>query len=247
MKVGLIGVGYWGTKILEELERHPKIDDIICIEEMDDDSLLIDYIISQENVTHVFIATPIDTHFYLTEMALLAGKHVMCEKMLTPELETTQHLVSLARKKSLQLLTDFTYAFNPALPKSIDDKYLWITMRQWGRFRDESVETVLGCHALAIGGTVTNIENARLVDQYTDAQFPHNTWISHYELTSGQMLKINVSITAEDKYRSLDTNKNCYDLDYPDGIKTMIDKFMGGGENTQLTLDVAKCLEAAKC
>jgi predicted dehydrogenase len=63
-----------------------------------------DYRALLEDVTidAVHICTPNATHFQMTKDALLAGKHVLCEKPLSVSAGEAQELVLLARERSLR-------------------------------------------------------------------------------------------------------------------------------------------------
>jgi len=68
-------------------------------------------------VDAVVISTPLKTHYELTREALLAGKHVLCEK---PLCETAQHaeaLVQLAAETQRVLMVGHVFLFNPGIIK----------------------------------------------------------------------------------------------------------------------------------
>ncbi len=64
-------------------------------------------------VDTVFIAGPNGVHHEQCRLALLSGKHVWCEKSLTPSLVETQDLLSLARSCGLVLAEAFMFAYHP--------------------------------------------------------------------------------------------------------------------------------------
>lgn len=51
----------------------------------------------------IYIATPISSHYPLARAALLAGKHVLCEKPLTWHLHEAEELAALAAERGLLL------------------------------------------------------------------------------------------------------------------------------------------------
>jgi predicted dehydrogenase len=84
MKIGLIGVGYWGKK-WKELLKERGVLYMTCDKNGREDT---------KNPKDVFkaceavvIAAPPYTHFNLTRDALRAGLHVLCEKPLEKEIE----------------------------------------------------------------------------------------------------------------------------------------------------------------
>jgi predicted dehydrogenase len=60
-------------------------------------------LLSDPTIDLVIVNTPNDTHFAYTKSALLAGKHVVCEKAFTITSVEAQALEELAQKKGLQL------------------------------------------------------------------------------------------------------------------------------------------------
>lgn len=61
----------------------------------------------------VYVATPNSIHFGQARAALLAGKHVICEKPFTPTVAETDELIALAKEKHLLLLEAITTAHHP--------------------------------------------------------------------------------------------------------------------------------------
>ena len=63
----------------------------------------------------VYIATPNTLHFANAQMALRAGKHVLCEKPFTTQGEQARQLFTLAREKGLFIMEAFWIRFLPLL------------------------------------------------------------------------------------------------------------------------------------
>jgi predicted dehydrogenase len=61
-------------------------------------------LLARKDVEAVLIATPLYTHFGITRDALLAGKHVFCEKSLVFKPEEVHALRALANERSKQVL-----------------------------------------------------------------------------------------------------------------------------------------------
>jgi predicted dehydrogenase len=74
-------------------------------------------ILSDKAVQAVVIATPTATHFDLTKAALLAGKHVLCEKPLAATAAQASELVALAKQTGLILMVGHVFLFNPGIIK----------------------------------------------------------------------------------------------------------------------------------
>ena len=63
----------------------------------------INDILNDLSVTHVYIASPLSTHYYFTELLLKAGKNVLCEKPLSISVSDSNHLFQIAKDKDLYL------------------------------------------------------------------------------------------------------------------------------------------------
>lgn len=59
----------------------------------------------------VIICTPNYTHFSLVTQALIANKHVICEKPLTVNSQEAQKILELARKQNKTVLVSLTNGF----------------------------------------------------------------------------------------------------------------------------------------
>lgn len=126
--VGIIGVGYWGKKIVDEFT---KVEDanVIGVSDLDDKNLQFcaekfgikngfkDYkqLLAQKDLHAVAVAVPNAMHFQVCKDALNAGKHVLVEKPITLTSAEGKELVSLAGKKKLTLAVGHIFRFNNAL------------------------------------------------------------------------------------------------------------------------------------
>ena len=61
----------------------------------------------------VYVASPNCFHYAQAKAALLAGKHVLCEKPFAPTVEEAQELVNIAKEKGLFLFEAITTAHHP--------------------------------------------------------------------------------------------------------------------------------------
>ncbi|GAA5349778.1 Gfo/Idh/MocA family protein [Streptococcus uberis] len=64
--------------------------------------------LTNPNTDTVYVATPNHLHYEMTKAALLAGKHVICEKPFTLKEAQAQELAQLAKEKELILLEAIT-------------------------------------------------------------------------------------------------------------------------------------------
>lgn len=72
-------------------------------------------LLQDETIDIIDIALPNHLHFEFAEKALLAGKHVYCEKPLAMNVDEAERLVKLAQDKSLTTGVAFSYRFIPAV------------------------------------------------------------------------------------------------------------------------------------
>jgi predicted dehydrogenase len=75
----------------------------------------VDDALASDAVDAVYICTPHNSHFDLARQALLAGKHVLCEKPMTLTAEASRDLAALAATRRLFLMEAMWMAFTPAI------------------------------------------------------------------------------------------------------------------------------------
>ena len=63
----------------------------------------------------VVVAAPTQLHYAIVKDALLAGRHVLCEKPLCVEVNEAVELVELARRQRLILMVGHVFLFNPGI------------------------------------------------------------------------------------------------------------------------------------
>ena len=69
--------------------------------------------LADPSIDMVYIASPNSIHYGQVKAALLAGKHVICEKPFTPTVAEADELIALAKKKNLLLFEAITTAHHP--------------------------------------------------------------------------------------------------------------------------------------
>ena len=75
----------------------------------------LDAFLGDEEMNTVYIASPNLLHYEQTKKALLAGKHVICEKPFCTKTEQARELTALAKEKQLFLADAVPTAFLPNL------------------------------------------------------------------------------------------------------------------------------------
>ena len=69
--------------------------------------------LADTSIEMVYVASPNSIHYGQTKAALLAGKHVICEKPFAPTVAETDELIALAKEKHLLLFEAITTAHHP--------------------------------------------------------------------------------------------------------------------------------------
>jgi len=131
INIGVVGVGYWGKKIVHEYVQLGKQNSLVDLHAVCD--LLEDNLKYCENyaipnmakyhkevtfspdVDAVNVCTPNETHYQICREALEAGKHVLVEKPMTLSSAEAYELVGLAHKQNLVLSVGHIFRFNNAL------------------------------------------------------------------------------------------------------------------------------------
>jgi predicted dehydrogenase len=127
VKVGVVGIGYWGPKIVRNFYELPEAD-LRCAVDLDPARLArvanqyptvhttqsLDELL-ESDVEAVVLATPIRSHYALAKRALLADKHVLVEKPLTASSDEALELVELAERRGRLLMVGHTFEYNPAV------------------------------------------------------------------------------------------------------------------------------------
>lgn len=129
IELALFGVGRWGTHLLRNFLAHPQIrlravveasaERLAAIAPDIDDSveLMTDWraAMALAGLEAAVIATPAATHYDLIEFALKRGLHVLAEKPLTLDVDSSKALCDLAQQRQRQLIIDHTYLFHSAV------------------------------------------------------------------------------------------------------------------------------------
>ena len=129
IKIGVVGCGYWGKKIIHNLRSF----NTICVEKICDlNSFNIEEICNtyptikattefdellDSNLDAIIIATPAISHYELAKSALESGKYVLVEKPLTVSSIQAQKLIELVDELKLTLLVGHTFEYSPAIQK----------------------------------------------------------------------------------------------------------------------------------
>jgi predicted dehydrogenase len=127
MKVGVIGYGYWGPKLVRNLAEMAECEmawvadrSIAALERVRAQypgvrtTTEVEDLLASD-VDAVVVATPLRTHHAKARAAQLAGKHVKVEKPLTASAVEAADLVSLAERLGKTLMAGHTFVYNGAI------------------------------------------------------------------------------------------------------------------------------------
>ena len=98
VKVGIIGLGYWGKILHSKLEKFCDIKFTCNSKDT--------YLDKLKDVDWVVISTPNETHYEIVKKCLWFGKNVFCEKPLTLTYDESKKLFRLADMLGLRLYVD---------------------------------------------------------------------------------------------------------------------------------------------
>lgn len=115
IRTAIIGTGFMGRVHLEALRRVEYVEPVAIVGRNEDaarrlgagfgiSKFATDYrnILRDPAIDAVHICTPNAQHFPMAKDALMAGKHLLCEKPLAISVEEGQELVALAQQKKLR-------------------------------------------------------------------------------------------------------------------------------------------------
>lgn len=126
--VGVLGVGYWGKKIVDEYCNIPNVNVKAVSDQLDKNlefcrdrynvkGLTHDYkeVLEDPDIIAVNVCLPNSLHFQACKDALEVGKHVLVEKPITLTSKEGLELIEIAAERNLSLAVGHIYRFNNAL------------------------------------------------------------------------------------------------------------------------------------
>jgi len=141
MNIGIVGIGYWGSKVAREyldLAKERKIDGVGLCDVSDsalgkfEDEYIIkkskDYkeFLSSDEIDGVHIAANNKFHYDVAKEALFRGKHVLLEKPMTTEANRAYELIEISAKHGLILQVGHIFRFANVIRKAkelMDEDY----------------------------------------------------------------------------------------------------------------------------
>jgi predicted dehydrogenase len=126
VRIGLVGLGYWGPNLLRNLHEIDAAEPVaVC--ELDDARLdavgrrfpalrrhrSYPELLRDSSIDAIVLATPVSTHHALGMAALAAGKHLFVEKPFASSAAEALELVALARERDLVVMPGHTFLYSP--------------------------------------------------------------------------------------------------------------------------------------
>lgn len=129
MRIGAIGTGGIAKSMVPEFQRSDvlKCTAIYSRKEetgramaeqygIDKVYTSLDAMLADPDIDMIYVGTPNSVHYGQAKAALLAGKHVLCEKPFVPTVAEAEELIALAKEKHLFLFEAITTAHHPNYP-----------------------------------------------------------------------------------------------------------------------------------
>ena len=126
MRVGVVGLGYWGPNLVRNLAELPDVELVYFCDLRPDVldltsrrypgvpcTMDLSAVLEDPSVDAVVIATPVSTHYSLALRALEAGKHVFVEKPFASSSSEAGLLVEEAKRRKLVVMPGHTFLYSP--------------------------------------------------------------------------------------------------------------------------------------
>jgi predicted dehydrogenase len=129
MKIGVIGLGYWGPNLVRNFLAQKEVQKVVACDLRENRLQNIKEKFPAAELTNdctelinsdtdaIVIATPVDTHHNFAKKALASGKHIWVEKPFTATSDEAEELIDIAEGKNLKIFVDHTFIYNGAVRK----------------------------------------------------------------------------------------------------------------------------------
>lgn len=127
IRIGQVGIGYWGKNLLRNFTALPDVDVLLACDQRPEvlDAVRRQHrglsttdryedLLEHPDLDAVVIATETPQHYAMARDALQAGKHVFVEKPMAQTPAEAEELVDLADKQDLHLMVGHLLLYHPA-------------------------------------------------------------------------------------------------------------------------------------
>jgi predicted dehydrogenase len=173
MKIGVVGLGYWGPNLARNFDRLPDTE-LRWLCDASDEALArwgaafpsaqattsLDDLLADDSLDAVAVATPVPTHAELAQRVLAAGKHCFVEKPLGRSEQEAQAVVDAARSAERVLMVGHLLEYHPGVEQLSDLvrsgelgelRYVYSHRLNLGKHRqDENALWSLGAHDVSV-------------------------------------------------------------------------------------------------
>lgn len=228
IRVGVAGLGYWGSNVARNLDALPGCELACCcdVDAARRERMRASFpqarfaadlgeMLADESIVAVAVATPVPTHAALAELALDAGRHCFVEKPLACDVDSAERLVGLAAERGRVLMVGHLLAYHPALValqelcsggELGEIRYVYSQRLNLGRLRaDENALWSLGAHdvsaILALTGELPTEVSARGASYVRDGV--EDVVFAHLAFAAGLAAHVHVSWLDPRKERRL--------------------------------------------
>jgi len=128
MRIGVIGLGYWGPNLVRNLLACEACSEVVACDLEPSRVKQVasrqpgvltttssDDLLGDPKVAAVVLATPVRTHAAIAAASLDAGKSVLIEKPLATSSAEAAELIALARSRGLLVMAGHTFLYSPAV------------------------------------------------------------------------------------------------------------------------------------
>jgi predicted dehydrogenase len=271
INIAVVGTGFIGPAHIEALRRLPNLEVAALCEATPElarekANLLgipracsFEEMLTMQDIQAVHICTPNFLHFPQSKAALLAGKHVVCEKPLSKDLKEAEELVKLAAETGLVNAVHFNLRYYPlvrqmktmrekgdlgeiyaVLGSYLQDWLFYATDYNWRLEPDKSGDSRaiadIGSHLMDILEYITGLRTVEVLADFNTIHKTRKKPLKPVETYSGKMLKpedyADVPITTEDHASVL--------LRFDNGAKGSITvSQVAAGRKNQLKLELS--------
>jgi predicted dehydrogenase len=173
MKIGVVGLGYWGPNLARNFDRLPDAE-LSWLCDASDEALArwgaafrsaratisLDDLLADDSLDAVAVATPVPTHAELAQRVLAAGKHCFVEKPLGRSEQEAQAVVDAARSAERVLMVGHLLEYHPGVEQLSELvrsgelgelRYVYSHRLNLGKHRqDENALWSLGAHDVSV-------------------------------------------------------------------------------------------------
>jgi predicted dehydrogenase len=130
-RIGVVGVGYWGSKHVRVLHASDRVSSVAIIDPREGRLAALSRTFPSvrpfssleaalPSIDALVVATPPTTHVPLALAAINAGKHVLVEKPLATSCAGAEELIGAAEQRGVRLMAGHTFEYNSAVWKLRD-------------------------------------------------------------------------------------------------------------------------------